>query len=355
MRVLLLADGLFATHERALLSRLEVGLADEGVRVVQATPEDVPASVAGLAESVTYPSGLGVFGIAWRARTIRSRVAGGGPIDVVHVFGGSAWKLGAMLAAALESELVLEVWRSGLVTRAATGHAWENAIFLAPDPAIERSLLQEAQRLTVRLAPWGVLTPGEPARIFEPGRAPSVMVVGSGRDAAATRAAMEGIAKAAEALPDLLVFVDAREAHLAGLWRTARRLGMLDRLSLIEDLEGRRDLLVRGDILVQPEALGEQRTTLLEAMATGMAIVAARDPLVSTLIDQRTAVVVDGRDASAWADAIGGLLGDHGRARRLGASAREYVREERPASEYVRAVLGVYQWATSADAIKFQE
>ena len=58
MRVLILADGLFATRERALLSRLEVGLADEGVRVVQATPEDVPASAAGLAGAATDPAGF---------------------------------------------------------------------------------------------------------------------------------------------------------------------------------------------------------------------------------------------------------------------------------------------------------
>lgn len=354
MRVLILADGLFATHERALLSRLEVGLADEGVRVVQATPEDVPASSAGLAEAITYPAGLWTLGTAWRARTIKSKVASGGKIDVVHVFGGSAWKLGAMLAAVLESELVLEVWRSGLVAKAAVNE-WEDAVFMAPDPAIERALLQESQGLTVRLGAWGVLTPDEPSRILEEERAPSVMVVGSGRDGEATRAAMEGIAKAAELTPELLVFVDAREAHLAGLWESARKLGLLERLSLIEDLEGRRDLLLRGDILVQPEALGEQRTTLLEAMGTGMAVVAARDPLVSSLIDGRTAIVVDGRDRAAWGNAITGLLNDRARARRLGVSAREYVREERPASAYVRAVLGVYQWATSADAIKFAE
>ncbi|MBL8762039.1 MAG: glycosyltransferase [Phycisphaerae bacterium] len=354
MRVLILADGLFATHERGLLSRLEVGLADEGVRVVQATPEDVPASAAGLAEAITYPAGLWTLGTAWRARTIRSKVAGGGKVDIVHVFGGSAWKLGAMLAAVLESELVLEVWRLGLVARAA-GRAWEDAIFMAPDPAIERSLLNEAQGLTVRLAAWGVLTPDEASKILAPARAPSVMVVGSGRDGAATRAALRGIAAAAERSPDLLVFVDAREARLSGLWDEARRLGMLDRLSLIEDLEGRRDLLLRADILVQPEALGEQRTTLLEAMGVGMAVVAARDPSNTALIDRRTAVVVDGHDAGAWGAAIAGLIGEPERARRLGAGAREYVREERPASAYVRAVLGAYQWATSADAIRFAE
>lgn len=354
MRVLILADGLFATRERGLLSRLEVGLADEGVRVAQATPEDVPASAAGLAESITYPAGLWTLGTAWRARQIKGKVSSGGKVDVVHVFGGSAWKLGAMVAAVLESELVLEVWRSGLAARAAMGE-WQEAIFMAPDPSIERQLLQEAAGLSVRLAPWGVLTPEAPSRILEEGRAPSVMMVGSGRDARATHAALEGIAQAAQSTPDLLVFVDAREARLAGLWEVARNLGLLERLSLIEDLEGRRDLLLRGDILVQPEALGEQRTTLLEAMGVGMAVVAASDASVSTLIDQRTAIVVNGRDRGAWGQAITGLLSDRDRARRLGLSAREYVREERQASAYVRAVLGVYQWATSADAIRFAE
>ncbi len=38
MRILIIADESFASRERAMLSRLEVGLADEGVRVVHVIP-----------------------------------------------------------------------------------------------------------------------------------------------------------------------------------------------------------------------------------------------------------------------------------------------------------------------------
>lgn len=358
MRVVILADEFFASRERAMLERLEVGLADEGVRLVHALPETLPESGQGrvFLRTVRYsPKTLAItrgLAVARLARDIEGveREEGGG-LDIIHVFGGSAWELGRDLAEELGSGLALEVWRSGLVSRCRelSAREGERPLLLAPDPAIERALQRAAPTgSTVRLAAWGVHASSDPREVLPADRAPSAMIVGSGRDVTAFQAALRGIAQTAKARPDLLIFCDAKAARRAELWPLARRLGILHQLSLIDELEGRRDLLLQGDILVQPDSHGESRSTVLEAMASGLIVAAAADSMVSVLQDGRTARLVPSGDEGAWARVINEILADPARSRGLTQSALEFVRTERRASDQVRAVLSAYQWIVDA-------
>ncbi len=278
-------------------------------------------------------------------RGIEDALQGDGEgVDVVHVFGGAAWRLAEELAAEMKCGLAVEVWRYGLCERAAE---WDFArpgapTLMAPDGTIERQLKKVAPRARVVHDPWGVL-PADARDIFKMDRSWSVMMVGTGRDAAAFSAALTGLAPVLAQHPGVLVFCDAHAAQRAELWAVARRLNILDRLSLIEDLEGRRDLLLQGDVLVHPEASGEQRSILLEAMAHGVVVVAARDPQVSTLVEGRSARLVEGADAGAWKRVLGEVLGDPAGARSLALAAQAFVREQRKASGHVRAVIGAYE------------
>ncbi|MCE7974858.1 MAG: glycosyltransferase [Leptolyngbya sp. PLA1] len=175
--------------------------------------------------------------------------------------------------------------------------------------------------------------------------------MGAGLDTGAYAAALRGLAVAAGVRPDMHVFADAVAARRAGLWAAARRLGLLDRLSLIEELEGRRDLLMQADLLVLPEARGDQRSVLLEAMATGVVVVAAADPLVTTLQDGRTARLVT--DHAAWGAAFTDVLTNEARTRSLALSANEYVRTNARVSDYVRGVLAAYQALAPDSALPF--
>lgn len=342
---------MFASRERTLLARLEIGLADEGESVLQALPRQVLATLEPgvFARSLAYSTRtffltrrLAVRRLAQSVRDILRDEVGG--IDVVHVFGGSAWGLAGELAGELKAALAVEVWRFGLCERAARewdfGGGGAPALF-APDAVTERELRRLAPRAQVFAAPWGVL-PADAREVLLPERAVSVMMVGTGRDGAAFAAALGGVVAAAKGTPDLLIFCDADAARRADLWKVARKLGVLDRLSLIEDLEARRDLVLEGDVLVHPEAAGEQRSLLMEAMARAIPVVAARDPRVSVLVEGTTARLVAGEQAGQWEAALRGLLTDVAGARALGASARAVVREQRRASAHVKAVLSGY-------------
>ncbi|CAG0954294.1 hypothetical protein PHYC_00374 [Phycisphaerales bacterium] len=355
MRVLILTDAFFASRERSMLERLEVGLADEGVRVIHAAPETVANAQPGgvFTRTVSYSPRILTITRKLAAARLARIVEQAGElayegVDVVHVFGGSAWSLGADTAAALGASLVLEVWRAGLVERARSieprGH---RTLFIAPDPAIERSLAGGAESRPVRLAAWGTVAEPSLRPILAPDRAPSAMIVGSGRDAPAFAAALRGLADVASTRKDLLIFCDAVAARRSGLWALARKLNLLPQFSLIDELESRRDLLLQGDILIQPDAHGEARSTVLEAMATGMIVLAASDPMVSVLIDARTARLVPPAESAGWTRVVSDVLSNPDRARALAATAQEFVRTNRRASDHVRAVIQGYEWISA--------
>jgi len=189
--------------------------------------------------------------------------------------------------------------------------------------------------------------------VMPEGETPSLMIVGSGRDAKAFDAALTGIAEVAGDHPDMLIFCDALAARRASLWRRARELRLLEKISLIEELEARRDLLLQGSVLVQPEASGEVRSVILEAFACGMIVAAAADNSVSYLQDGRTARTVSVPTSAAWGAVLRDIFTDVPRARYLASNAYDYVRRRHRASDHVRAVLSAYSWLAGDAALPF--
>ncbi len=363
MRALIIADELFARRENAMLARLEVGMTGEGVRVVQAIPERglPPAAADAFSQAVTYADTGMPFTLSLRAARVVSAVRslgdGEGGIDVVHVLGGSAWPLGVQVARRFEAPLALEVWRGGLVGRARRLGATPGVrtAFFAPDREIERELHSAGFASRTPLIPWGVHLPAAPNDVLSPDRAPTIMLAGAGRDTRAFAAAFDAIIQLMRRREGLMLFADAEGVQRAGVWHVAREQGMLKSVSLLDDMDAHRELVLRGDFLVQPDARGEHRTIFLDAMAHGMAVVAARDPLLGWLIDGQTARLVDPHDARAWETALGALLDDPASARALGASARQYVREHHRASSQIVAVLAAYEALRTPEAIPFDE
>ena len=367
MRVLLLTDELFASREQTLLSRLEVGFADEGVRVAHAVPDTVAQQVTQLsgavfAQQIVYEPGRFILARALRRRKLLAAIRvlisesdDDDAVDVIHVFGGAAWELGAEVARELDARLVVEVWRSGLVNRAAA-MKWGLPVpplCIAPDVSVERAIQGAGAGLQVRLCPWGVHASAGAREVLPLNRAPAAVVVGAGQDAKAYMAAFEGLARVIREFEDFRVFMDARAASQTGVWARARKLGLDKHVSLVGEIESRRDLLMHADFLVQPEARGNQRTIVLDAMAARMLVIAAADPMVSALADGKTARLIGRQDGAEWHASIAGLLRDRAAAQRLADSAHEFIREHRKASEQVRLLLKAYASLLPAESLPF--
>lgn len=355
MRILILADELFAAREQALLLRLEVGLADEGVRVLHAIPSAAKSYAPGelVSRVVVYNPPAWQFSVGPTARRLIRDVTNmteepGMGIDVVHAMGGSAWTLGAEVAREAGVPIVFEVWRSGMGERA-RGIARDGSLsclFSAPDPTIERELRDASLPSSlIRMIPWGVHASLDPRPPRSPDRPLSAMLIGTGRDASAFGHALGGLAGVVGAHP-LMVFCDAEAARRASVFPRAKKLGILPHISLIGELEGRRDLLLAGDLLLQPESRGEQRSVTLDAMAHGMAVIAASDPKVSYLIHSTSAKLVTMHSAEGWATAIREMLDAPRNADVLATSALNYVRTHHRVYDQVRLVLDAYATLT---------
>lgn len=359
MHVLLLADGPFAEHERALLERISAGLLGEGVRTTLVLPKNAGAEFSLVSEPIRYSNRGLIFTQRIRAQQIAARIIGSDRdrhVNVVHVFGGGAWPMGLELAEMFEAAIAFEIWRGGLVDRAAAIKVPPHVpvAYFAPDRPIERALVEAGVTSPIRVTPWGAYAPPRPTPVLKAGRNASIVFCSSGRDTDACREAFTGVCRVVAEREDLMLFVAESAARRAGLWALAEQAGVLDRISLMDRLEDRRDLVLRCDTIVYPDARHEQRTLLLDAMAHALVIIAASDPLVSIIQDRVTAAVPKALTAAGWAEALTERLADRAGSVALGLSAREHVRQHRRASAHIDALVDAYTDLSRSDPIRIQ-
>lgn len=380
MRVLIITDSLFAAREWEMFSRLEIGLASEGISVVHAIPADAVSHVMAAGDNPVFSTLIPFvhssvpFTLGLRTQrllaAVRDRVgldADEPAFDLVHAFGGRAIPLALAAAEREEVPIVIEAWRTGSAARLATAtrvgvRGGPTVYFSAPDAAIQREILAMGGNGTglgspviqerVRVVPWGVHMPEWVRAKPFASQTLSAMVIGSGHDATGMAAALEGLARACPPDRELLVFVDADAGRRARVWRIANRLGIAGAVSFVDNLEARRDLLVAGDLLISPEARGEHRTAILEAFACEMLVVAAADPGVSCLRDGHTATLVAGPDPTAWEQGFRSLMAAPERSRALAASAKGYVEANHLASTQVRLLIDLYTQAAGAEVLR---
>ncbi|MBX3357170.1 MAG: hypothetical protein KF745_01955 [Phycisphaeraceae bacterium] len=392
MRALILADESFSGREQGMLTRLEVGLVAEGVRVVRAVPATALDSAPGAVYSPVVGYDVGLMGLrrSSRARALVDRVQGAlessagaqgskalqeslvgeaALVDVVHCFGDAAWPLGIELGLQTGAGVVLEVTSARAVARAAelaAHHGWGSeppaVVLFAPDLAMARALEEAVGRVSVSsggktaggriaLSPWGVHAPGTlPAhrRVpLDPAAPISIAVLLSDeRGDHALTPVITALSEVARRCPELLVFFDAGCQRHAQVWRRSSELGLLPRISMVGDMESHREPVLHVDLLLQPGAGAEHRSLTLDAMAAGALVVAAADPLVDCLIGGTTATVIteDRRaDTASWAEAIMSLIAEPDRALRQRETALAWVRDHRSGAGHVAAVLKGYE------------
>lgn len=376
MRVMVLTDGSFAQREHLLLTRLEIGLADEGTAVIHAVPRSSSLDAANAFSSTVLryddtPTPLGRFS---RARQLLVSAAeqldsNEVQVDVIHVFGARSWSLGQALARLTGAALVLEVWRADLVepavrrARAIHGGARGTGSrprvgLLTSSDRIGHDLRRAAPALAgagIGVAPWGI-PPGEGGRPpieDAKGSAIAVSILADGDDSAEVRTLLEGLSRVARRDPRVLVFLDGAAADRPGVWRAARRLGLLERLTAVADMEGRREPVLQTDILAVPDTHGVCRTLPLAAMADGVAIVARPDPYHADWLNQTTARLVGSAKTGTpeeWEAALTSCITDGARTAALRAGARSLVRQQRTLSSYVGGVRRLYEAVAGAEA-----
>lgn len=381
MRVAMLLDSGCASRERVMLSRLEIGLADEGVRLAHAVPQSALAREAvGL-----YSSGVGYqerglpFTLRQRGHDLALQLARAfdvddpREVDIVHVwadptassivsgqslsnFGHGVYsplELAFEVARQTRAALVVEVWNARLIAKASSLAARAAAsgidlVFSLADPAMQSSMSPALRRNGegVAVCPWGVRLRDEPHARWSGDTMPAIGVLADGVSPTRLSAVMGGLAKLTQ---PAMVFVGAEGRTADAVWRQARKLKLLNRLTLVPEMESAREPLLEMDVLVLPGETGVHRSLALDALAGGLAVVSGGEPLVSYLNDPALVTrVTSPGDAQAWTGAFAACIGGSGgsglSAEYAGrvASARAWVKEHRSCSAQVSAVLGLY-------------
>lgn len=360
-----------------MLSRVAVGLMQEGVTTAIATPRSVDGAEAdqtGLTTHVAYED-LG-WSVTLRARALAllralgsddyaGWAAGTGAeptIDIIHAWGHASWPMAVALARETDAALVLDVWSVAAAdqirrTERAAMHGHEESVrgmWLAPSRALLAQAQPRAHLWPCQLLYWGVHAPDRIPPI-EPKPQRALSVVCSGDIPEATAAMLKGIAQVIPEFPDLLVFLDetaVRRDH--ALWRIAQSLGLLERLSVIADMETRRDLILQTDMLLLPDVAGETRSIILDAMASGVLVIADASTSSDAIIDGRTAVTIPARTPDQWARAIRSVLADADTFASIRNEAHRLILTERRGHAHVASLMRVYEGLSSAEPIAFR-
>ena len=107
----------------------------------------------------------------------------------------------------------------------------------------------------------------------------------------------------------------------------AAALGIAERVVFAGERKDVSDLLPAFDVFVLPSLTEGLSIALLEAAATGLAIVASRVGGNPEIVhDRETGLLVAPANGAELAGALSGLIGDPGLRERLGAAAREWVK-----------------------------
>lgn len=378
MRVMVLTDASFAHREHQLLTRLEIGLADDGAVILHAVPLRCSPDIVNAFSStvVRYDDSVAPWGRTARARQLvtNAREAldiSDLKIDVVHVFGRQAWQLGERVARDTGAVLVLEIWRAELIEQALTVARRQmgdpanpplalmtSSDFIGEEMRDAASRAGVAARVNVGVARWGVSVadvmrpPIDPARgfalsVLADGRSggPSLLRTGSS-EFADVRTMLEGIQRASRGYENLLVFLDGIAADRAPVWRAARKLRLLERVTAVAEMEARREPILQTDVLMLPENAGVCRTLPLAAMADGVSVIARPDPRHEDWLNKSTAHLVGehGRPATPeqWENAIVACIKYTEANAAMRQAARTLIRDERTVTAYIEGVQRFY-------------
>ena len=126
----------------------------------------------------------------------------------------------------------------------------------------------------------------------------------------------------------------------------AQTLGLADRVHFTGwlDQEGCRRELQRADVLVQPSLFEGLPMSVLEAMASGLAIIATPVGSVTDAItDDRTGLLVPPGDRDALAAVLARVIEDPALRRRLGHGARERFEQQFDIAVYRDRIIEIYR------------
>jgi hypothetical protein len=360
MQVALITDNTWLDEELGQFKHLIVGMLDENVRVVQVVPEGTDDEyLSAFGQKLFY----GHFGRLplrrWFLKKITPKLNEMN-VTLLHALNSRCWRGSADMARKLDLPLVLSLASGTELDLAAKLHKQEPTLrigWLAATEPLARGLRDrigpETAVQTVRI---GVHLPEKPNFEIHPPQEhiPCLIVTGNGTFDAAYDHLFLGLAHVIAKHHQLQVFLDVQGHYQHRFWNAAKKRSLLGNVSFVPHRLGHRDLMLHADMLVAPQATGDARSLMLQAMAQGIPIVAQIDPWLDYLIDNQTARLIDKPDALQWCDTICELLDDRLLMQHISRRSREWIDEHHVPAEQVQEIMSFYR-KISGESIPFPE
>lgn len=293
---------------RGLLERLE---RDWDTTCSLVLPDDLPEDLQWLREDGLGSSAqleMPPTGPLWirqrAAQSLAGQVHRDTPDAVVCI--GTGLHLEAEATAKqLDCPVILSTW-SLEETKLASPKMQHVGAWVAPTPELASRLARRVGAEIVQCIRPGIEHTTDIGD--ELGLAPTLGLLACDGDPDVVQGVLAGLEPVVGVIPDLQICMelDAADGHQA--WRQADSRGLLDHVSTIADATQVRNLLTTCDLIVHPHRGTRIRTMVLEAMATGRAILSAAPRELDWLIDGETATIVDDCSGESWAAALLNLL-----------------------------------------------
>lgn len=266
------------------------------------------------------------------------------PPHLVHALSCGSYPLAAAVARHFDAELILHV----------TALRDVEAILDVPDTArlhliaatgplkdeIERH--DRISRLPTVLVRPGVRCEGEVSCFVDEERMPTLLCTSPLERGSGVDTLMDALGLLGERCGDTMTFLLGGGSQEQALRKQVARRNLLSRVTFARPLGSRRAVMQGADLYIVPAPETALTATSLQAMGSGMAVIAAEGSVGDFHVGGHTAVVHSPHSPAALADAIESLLADHQFARRLAQGALAHVKQHHAMSAMAEQTYSLY-------------
>ena len=322
-------------QEHAMLNRLVVGLANDGIQVIRIVPttpndelDDFEKAVS-LAKRISTPMPISRLLRNTRREEILFQLDKI-EVDSIVAFGNEAEKVAIDIAPELNAPILREVVSMRAARRIRkSSKVWR---WLAATPSIESVIAKRVGEDRVSLVPLAAATShavpiNTAMNTTKSNRCISIL------DAASNPKATRKILEAVKDTEDIHIFLELIGHNQHKIWKQVLQLDMLDRVTCLRDMAALRTLIVQTDLVLLPSPSMQVRTILLEVMLASIPIIATTIEGFDMLIDEETAIIVD----EDWSNAIDLILQDSHFASRIGDAGANLITEQYASSAQIVA------------------
>lgn len=354
LHVAVIVDEPRLRRERDWFSRTVVGLMSAGVRVTRILPRGVESDDRlALSPEVRYEQG----GVWWMRSHWESELAasfGSTTLSVVHAMGRDVWRDAIALGTEHQCPVVLDVWSRREISAAASRARLPivGGLFAASE-ALGNALKRKVPEPIVRVVPIGVYTPSEPRPILSDMKhGITALVLGWGASLRDVCRMLDGFALIKERFDQFMLFLDLDPRIEDRAWSHAADRGLLEKVSLIPNLEENRQLATGVDLVLIPSVIGEERSIVLQLMAQSAATIAVTDPLSDVLREPGFAKLLKRPTPEQWAQTLREALEEPSITREWAAAGRTMVAQRFSMNRQIEILFDSYTTIVSGGTSK---